>query len=327
MHELTFEQLESRSERFDDAVRQTDDIDHFCSSSFWILPAWRAFLSDHRLWAHESDHGYVTLGVGDDRSLGTYLHPLEASWALASPLVGPDARALTRQFVDRCRTTSLQWDILFLSGISPDSTHFQELIRGFRGHYSLGLGPSSIRRVASLEGGVDGFMERRSSKFRANLRRACRKSEDAGVELDFIDRVDPDDAVDELFARALAVEQNSWKADADTGIIDGPMRTFYREMLPRLAARNALRFLFLTCDGEDIAYCFGGVFNDSFRGLQMSYHDDYRDLSPGNVAQVRMIEQLCDEGVTTYDLGSDMEYKQRWGEEGIETVAVIVRQI
>lgn len=327
MHELSLEELEQRVEKLDTAVRATPDVDRFCSSSFWILPAWRAFLSDHRLWAHESEHGFVTLGVGNDRSLGTYVHPLEASWALACPLVGSDPGALTRQFVDQCRNSSIQWDILFLSGISPDSVQFHELIRGFRGHYSLGLGPTSKRRVASLQGGMEGFLSRRSSSFRSNLRRARRKGEDAGIQVDFIDRATPEQAAGELFDRALAVEHNSWKADADTGIIDGPMKQFYREMLPRLARRDALRFLFLTLDDLDVAYCFGGVFDSDFRGLQMSYHDDYGDYSPGNLAQLHMIERLCEEGIERYDLGSDMEYKKRWGEQGIETLAVIVRRI
>ncbi len=327
MRQLTIKELERRAPDFDTAVRQTPDIDRFCSSSLWILPAWKAFLPDHRLWAHESDEGFAVLGIGDDRSLGTYVHPLEASWALASPLVGPAPASLTRKFIDLCRSTDLDWDILFLSGINPDSVHFQELIRGFRGQFSLGLGPSSVRRVASLEGGVEGFLGRRSSKFRANLRRSRRRARDEGIEVEYFDKVSADEAIDDLFERALAIEHHSWKADADTGIIDGPMKTFYRDMLPRLARRGALRFLFLTLDGQDIAYCFGGVFDDGFRGLQMSFHDDYRTHSPGSLAQLHMIENLCDEGVDSYDLGSDMAYKQRWAEAGIETMAVIVRRI
>lgn len=327
MRELNVEQLERRAEDFDAAVCQTPDIDYFCSSTFWILPAWRAFLPDHRLWAHESDHGFIALGIGSDRSLGTYIHPLEASWALASPFVGPDPARLTSQFIELCHETTVDWDILFLSGISPDSNPFHELIRGFRGHYSLGLGPSSVRRVASLQGGIDGFLSRRSSKFRANLRRSRRRGKDAGIDVDYIDSPSAEEAAGPLFDRALEVEYKSWKADADTGIIDGPMKTFYRDMLPRLAQRGALRFLFLTLGGEDIAYCFGGVFNNAFRGLQMSFDDDYRAHSPGSLAQLHMIDQLCEEGIATYDLGSDMDYKRRWAEKGIETLAVIVRRI
>ncbi|MFU8806973.1 MAG: GNAT family N-acetyltransferase, partial [Bradymonadaceae bacterium] len=69
-----------------------------------------------------------------------------------------------------------------------------------------------------------------------------------------------------------------------------------------------------------------GIFQDTFRGLQMSYHDDYRDHSPGSLAQLALIENLCEEGIRSYDLGSDMEYKRQWAEEGLGTVALIVRK-
>lgn len=327
MRELTEQEVERRSEEFDEAVRHTADIDQFCSSTMWILPAWRAFLPEHRLWAHESEHGFIVLGIGKDHSLGTYVHPLEASWALACPFVGEDAAGLTRDFITMSRATELEWNILFLSGISPDSTHFHELIRGFRGHYSLGLGPSSVRRVAGLDEGIDGFLSRRSSKFRHNLRRLRRRALDAGIESEYFVHIDDEDEAQRLLKRALDIEHRSWKAEADTGIIDGPMKAFYRDMLPRLARRGALRFLFLTLDGQDIAYCFGGLFNGGFRGLQMSYDDEYRKHSPGSLAQLLMIENLCDEGVQTYDLGSDMEYKRDWAEDRMETMAVIVRRI
>lgn len=325
---LNSHDLEQRAPQLDALVKQTPDIDHFCSSSFWILPAWRAFLPDHRLWAMETNSGVIALGIGADRSLGTYVHPLEASWALACPFLGADAAGLTRDFVRISRQTTVDWDILFLSGIRPDSAHFHELIRGFRGHYSLGLGPSSVRRVASLHDGVDGFLGHRSAKFRQNLRRSHRRALDAGIKAEYIAQTqDPAHQANQLLDRALEIEHRSWKADADTGIIDGPMKAFYRDMLPRLADRGALRFLFLTLDGVDIAYCFGGVFADTFRGLQMSFDDAYRKHSPGSLAQFIMIKHLCDEGVLRYDLGSDMKYKRDWAEEKMETLAVIVRKL
>ncbi|RAL22295.1 hypothetical protein DL240_10610 [Lujinxingia litoralis] len=326
MREITAEELEQRADDFDAAIAATPQIDHFCSSSFWILPAWRAFLPGHQLWARESEEGFVALGVGTDHSLGTYLHPLEASWALACPFAGADASGLISRFIEQARGQMPAWNILFLSGIVPDSIHFDHLILGFRRHYSLGLGPSSVRRVASLQGGLDGFMERRSSKFRANLRRIQRRANEQRLQIEYHHTIEPAHQANQLLERALHLERLSWKGQADTGIIDGPMKVFYRDMLPRLARRNALRFLFITLDGVDIAYCFGGIFNGTFRGLQMSYHHDYRDTSPGSLAQYAMIEHLCQEAVQSYDLGTDMEYKERWAEEKRETVAVVVRR-
>jgi hypothetical protein len=326
MRELTAEEFREVSRAYDQAVAQTAQIDRFCSSSPWILAAHEAFLPDHAYWIHQCEWGFAALARGTDPHLGVYLHPLEASWALACPLVGEDASRLTRRFVELCRTTSLPWNLLFLSGIAAESTHFRELVHGFRHGYSLGLGSTSLRRIADLEGGLEGFYRRRTPKFRANLRRARRRALDTGIAYEFLSPGPDRQSGLELFERALAIEQNSWKARADTGIIDGPMKVFYRTMLPMLERTETSRFLFVTLDGVDIAYAFGAVFDDSFRGLQMSYDDAYREHTPGSLAQLALIERLCEEGIRSYDLGSDMEYKRNWAEEGLSTVALIVRR-
>ncbi|MFB6351954.1 MAG: GNAT family N-acetyltransferase, partial [Bradymonadaceae bacterium] len=135
----------------------------------------------------------------------------------------------------------------------------------------------------SLEGGYDGYFSRRSSKFRSNMRRARKKADEEGVESVYLA---PDgDEVDEVFDRILAIEQHSWKAENNSGIATGPMRKFYGQMVPMLAEDDKLRVAFVQTDDTDIAYCFGGLFEDLYRGLQLSYHDDYSDLSPGNLAQ------------------------------------------
>ncbi|MBA2664753.1 MAG: GNAT family N-acetyltransferase [Bradymonadaceae bacterium] len=326
MRETTPEKFLEKVEAYDSAVMMTPDIDHFCSSSAWIVPAHQAFLPEHPIWLLECEHGFAALARGNDSHLGTYLHPLEASWALACPLVGTHVAHLTRAFVEACRGLANEWNLLFLSGIAPQSTHFRELVHGFRRDYSMGLGSSSIRRVASLDGGVEGFFGRRSPRFRANLRRVRRRAEHAGVRYEFIRSATCEQDAIGLLERALLIEQRSWKGQSDTGIIDGPMKVFYHTMLPMLVRRDALRFVFVTLDGVDIAYCFGATFNDTFRGLQMSYDESYAEHSPGTLAQLEIIHQLCEENIGFYDLGSEMDYKKQWAEQGLETVALIVRR-
>jgi CelD/BcsL family acetyltransferase involved in cellulose biosynthesis len=93
-------------------------------------------------------------------------------------------------------------------------------------------------------------------------------------------------------------------------------------MLPRLAARGALRLMFARHEGRDVAYILGAVAGDTYRGLQFSFDDAYRDDSLGNLAQYHQIAALCDEGVTRYDLGSGFPYKRRWAESGMVTMTL-----
>ncbi|MFP4599159.1 MAG: GNAT family N-acetyltransferase [Persicimonas sp.] len=328
MRQLTLQEFRERLDRFDRAVARTPDVDRFCSASCWAMPAFEALSPDHELWAWQASktEGFVALCKGSHPRVGRYMQPLEASWGLASPFVGEDIVGVTREFICEARRLSDEWDILFLTGISEDSRQFEELVRGFQADHFMGIGPSMGRQYASLEGGLDGFLARRSSKFRANMRRALRDAQTAGVEYEFLSNFDTAGDCERVFERIIAIERQSWKGRQGVGIAQGRMYDFYKSMLPCLAEKDALRVTFASVDDVDIAYCFGGLFQQTYRGLQMSYHQKYSEHSPGNIVQLEMINHLYAEGIDVYDMGQSMDYKSSWTDGEFETVAVIVRR-
>lgn len=327
MKTLNIETFRGMRNAFDRTVASTPDADPFCSSSYWILPAFDALFPGHDGWIRRAQdtEGFVTLARGFHPRIGNYFQPMEASWGLANPLIGPEPRALVDEFAREVTADEYDWDMLFLSGLFKDSRQFRAAIRAFQHDYTVGVGPSMGRNVASLEEGFEAWFERRSSKFRSNIRRARRRAREAGVETEYLDDVDLE-ATDEVFERILAIEEQSWKGRENSGIATGRMRDFYARMLPPLVRNDAFRATFLRLDDTDIAYCFGGVFEGRYRGLQLSYHDDYGEHSPGNLAQVVMIEGLCEEGISTYDMGQSMEYKERWSDRVETSKALIVRR-
>lgn len=323
MESLTIYQLRSRAEAHFRAVAATEGIDRFCSSLDWVLPAHEAFIPDHPLHLREGEHGFVTLARGFNPRIGRYLQPLEASWCLASPFVGTHAAGLVDEFAGECASRLMDWDLLYLSGVGPDSELFREIIRAFGLRHRIGLGHRTNRYVASLDGGLDGYLGRRSSKFRANLRRSQRMAQAAGITYEVVAGATEHD-FPTLYDRILAVEERSWKGQSGTGILDGGMNTFYRIMLPRLARRGALRVLFAREGERDVAFVFGGLFEETYRGLQLSFDQALDRLSLGNLVQLEMIRALADEGVLAYDLGSELDYKSRWAESCLETVTLWV---
>jgi hypothetical protein len=326
MEKLSLHSFHKELAAYDKAVGQTPYIDRFCSSSYWVLPAHHALNGEEPayVWRADSSNGYVALARGRHESVGNYLQPLEASWGLASPIVGSDVRSVAREFASEFLHSTHDWETLFLTGIHKSSPQFVELVQNFRRRYFVGLGPSMTRMSARLDGGLDGFLERRSSKFRANLRNARRDAEDVGVTYEYHSELDG--KVDQIFDRIIDIERRSWKGKQDSGISSGRMRHFYERMTERLVEREALRVGFARADAEDIAYCFGGVFDFVYRGLQMSYDDEYSDLSIGNLLQVEMIRSLVEEGVETYDMGQAMDYKSRWTDDEFTTVALVIRK-
>ncbi len=243
-------------------------------------------------------------------------------WGLASPLLGEDTRGVVDGFYEAVVADRGSWDALWLGGLEVDGLWLDTLIRRFGPSFRLRRGPLTRRHSASLDGGFDGFLGRRKRTFRKNLRRAGRRVQEAGLSFDHAGNAEDADAI---YARIQAIEARSWKGKADSGISSGGMYVFYEHAVRLLVASGSLRAVFAVLDGRDVGFLFGGVLGDTFRGLQCSFDDDYRSLQLGNVLQATMIEALCSSGeVSDYDLGSDMPYKTRWAEGGLETVTLLV---
>jgi CelD/BcsL family acetyltransferase involved in cellulose biosynthesis len=320
MRILTFDDLDARSDAYDAVVDASPLPDRFCSTSDWLIPAVGAFSDEAEPTILAFDEGWAPLMTART-VLGRTWMPLEASWGLAAPLVGPAPARLATRFVEAALELRDGWDALFLSGLQRGGPAYQVLVSRLGRRFRLGLGQPTARCVASLEGGMDGFLARRSGHFRKNLRRARR---DAGPIAFEVLRPTPAEVPAALEA-VLDVERRSWKGREGHGIDQGPMLAFYRAMAPRLAARGGLRITIARLEGRPVGYVLGGVRGGGYRGLQISFDQDLSDRSLGNLLQLATVEALCAEAVASYDLGTDMPYKRHWAEQLVETVPLVVR--
>lgn len=319
---LTLEQLSSEAHLYDRAVLRTPGIDRFCSSSFWILPAAHHLMSPARSWIHRSANTYVAFAQSDNGTGTQILHPLEAMWALPSPLVGPDPDEVSDTFLSALGADR-QWSAVLLTGIAEGSMVWRKLLPELTQRYRLARGPVTRRWVVDLSGGVDGFLSKRSSGFRKNLQKAERRARRFDLAFEVAESTSPEEA-DESFDRLLAIERRSWKGRHGVGIDTEPMCAFYRDMNRRLVERGARRLLFATFDGRDAAYIFGGILGKTYRGLQFSFDERYRRLSLGNLCQLEEIRRLCQQSIELYDLGTEVAYKKRWGDRVFTTSCVVV---
>jgi hypothetical protein len=323
MRTLSFEAFRKAAADFDATVAESRLPDPFCTSSDWVLPARAAFSQEVEPFVCHAPEGWVPL-MRMETVLGRTLLPLEASWGLAAPFVGVDRNRLALRFMEYALTRRSEWDAMFLSGLVRNGADFDALVRRLARKYRLGLGQATLRCVASLDGGLDGFLGRRTRRFRKNLRNAERRASGT-LRFEVLRDVDID-GVDEVFAQILAVESLSWKAVEGHGIVDGPMRDFYAVMTRRLARRGALRVTFAWEGDRRVGYVMGGLFEDTYRGLQISFDQRLAAMSPGNLMQLATVTDLVEhDGTARYDLGTDMPYKRGWAEELVETVPLVVR--
>jgi Acetyltransferase (GNAT) domain len=309
---------------FDREVAATPAIDRFCSSSAWILAAASALMPPRAAFAFHGDSGYFAAMRGVHPAGFPYIEPVELAWGLAAPLIGRDPDALAGD-VATVLAARRDWQLAILSGMTADGPQRRALDRALPARWERRRGTPTVRHVASLDGGVDGFLARRSRELRKSIRKSLRAATAAGMTFESVRMAAAADA-GALYGRIQAIEAASWKARDGVGISSGPMRSFYELMLPRLCATGQQRTLFARAAGRDVGYILGAVFEGEYRGLQFSYDDDHAELGIGGLLQYHQVLELCGEGVARYDLGTEMDYKRRWAEEVMETeMLVLVR--
>jgi len=316
MRLLTEAEFERDLGTYDAVVRASRGVDRFCSSSEWALAAHAAWSRGKPTWIAKGEEGYGVLVRHGDLLLG-----FDVAWGFSCPLVGADPAALSEAFA--AAVAEAPWEALLLPGIRPGSALSRAVITTFGRDHEMRRGPPLRRWVASLEGGVLGFLSRRDRKLRSNLRRAARRARSESVTFE------PGDAHDgaATVRRAVEVERRSWKGPACTGLLVPDMRVFYDGLCERLAAGGRLRALFARRGGEDVGYILGGVRDGLYRGFQFSFDERLQHVSLGSLLQLEQIAALAAEGVETYDMGIDLPYKRWWADGPVDTVTLAVIRV
>ncbi len=315
--------LAAIADDFDREVARTPAIDRFCSTTAWILAAASTLMPPRSAFSFRGEHGYFAAMRGVHPAGFPYVEPVELAWGLAAPLVGPDPEALADE-VAAVLASRRDWQLAILSGMTSNGPQRRALERALPARWERRRGTPTVRHVASLDGGLDGFLARRSRELRKTLRKGLRAARDAGITFETVHA--EEGGASRLYARIQDIERRSWKARDGVGIAAGPMRAFYGEMLPRLCAKRQQRTVFARLANRDVGYILGAVFEGEYRGLQFSYDDEQSRFGLGGLLQYHQVVALCDEGIGRYDLGTEMDYKRRWAEDTMETeMLVLVR--
>lgn len=306
MKRLTLAEFRERSGEFAAAVDATPDVSKFCSGPHWQIAA-HDFLhpapEDRAHFIVEDEGTWLVFAEGEQARV---FFPFESAWMFGCPLIGDPGRAVG------LLTAARQWlprpSGFCIGGILTDSPLHEALrkLRPWARQYQEF--PSTDCMILDLEDGVEGWLNRRSRKFRRTLRDA---ESGRGIEI-----VTAGEATPEAhYRRLLRIQERTYKWLEGTDIFQMPdYAAFYQSLLAGLQNRGEMRLLFAQRDGEDVAYIFGGVAGGTYRGLQMSYIEDVRSLGLGNRLQLENLRHCQAEGITRYDLGMHSPYKERWAD-------------
>ncbi len=293
--------------------------DPFCCTPAWQMAFHDAFSPSRRLLLHVEEGNVLAFAEMALSSGRPCLVPLESHWLSGCPLLGPDAEEL---FAWTCallpRVYGNTAPAFLISGLEKDAPLLVNIQKRFETFFRFLPQPVLLQRSASLEGGMDGYLSRRSANFRAKMKKARRRADAGGVLFERFLPSTPEEA-DAVYARMLAVEEKSWKGRGHCGMTETPSRQFYHAMIRRLALYRGGRVMFAVHDGTDIGFIFGGMAGPYYRGQQFSYDAAWKSFSIGDLLQMEQLGWLCEENAIRYDMGmSDipaMAYKTRWAEK------------
>lgn len=311
----TLAELDHADSVWNRAARRTVQGDPLCCRTEWQLSFHETMAPARTLFVRAGGDGLVAFAARLDPRLGPVLEPVEAHWFFGCPLLGRDGVELLAALLAEPAHARASPTVL-VSGILPRGGLRRRLAALCRGRLRAIQFEPTVLCCASLEGGFDGFLSRRSGPLRRNTRHAARRAADAGVRFErHVPRGDAE--ADAVYARMLAVEERSWKGIGRCGMAEPPSRQFYAVLLRRLARSGAGRVAFARRGDDDIGFVFGGLAGRVYRGQQFSYVEEWRHASIGNLLQLEQVRWLCEEGATRYDMGPLMDYKRHWTEQRV----------
>jgi hypothetical protein len=297
--------------------------DPLCSRSEWLFSFHEAFQPHRKIWIRSASKSILSLASWTHPDHGSILEPVESHWLFANPLLGSESLELLRALLAE-NSEGIGDSILVLSGLAMGTPLLAAILRSFDRSHTIHHLRSTIFRSASLANGPDGFLSRRSAKFRHNLRRAARMAKERSVHFERVQPITADSA-DEAYSRMLEVEKKSWKGINSCGMAEPPSSDFYKLMFRRLAKGGVARAIFALHEGRDIGFVMGGIDGHHYRGQQFSFIADWQRESIGNLLQWEKIQWLCEEHISRYDMGSTLDYKLRWTEISLQTESLVLR--
>lgn len=319
--------------RWTEIASRSGRPDPFCCTPAWQLAFHDAFYPSRRLLIQEEEGNIMAFAQMTLDDVRHIFVPLESHWISGCPLLGPNAEELLiRAMLLFPRSPYSLPPLVLIGGLEAENSLIPKLYRRTRRYCRFREQPCSLQRSASLDGGMDGYLSRRSANFRSKLKKACKKALNYGIVFERHIPVDTEEA-DMLYSRMLAVEEQSWKGLQHCGMAESPSREFYHAMIRRLSLYGGARVMFAIHDDKDIGFIFGGLADTYYRGQQFSYAEEWRAFSIGDLLQREQILWLCEEGVLRYDMGmSDhpsMAYKRHWAEQeqALHTFIVIPEKI
>lgn len=300
----------------------------FFHSLDWLLTYWKHYGHEQRMrvlvvYAAGQPLGILPLVVREERTrLGTMrilTYPLH-DWGTYYGPIGASTTATLVTGLRRVRHTPRDWDLVDLRWVDKTTDRNRTPRALAAANLAAVEQPWMSSAQIDLSQGWESYWASRTSHWRTNVRR-CEKKLAALGRVEYVryrpagvSHGDCDPRWD-MYAACERIAEQSWQARSNTGttLTHGDVRPYLRDAHEAAARFGALDVNLLLLDGHPVAFNYAYQYQGSVFGLRMGYDRALEAQGAGTVLQHRMIQDCCERGDHTYDLGAGyLECKRYW---------------
>jgi GNAT acetyltransferase-like protein len=209
------------------------------------------------------------------------------------------------------------WDCVELLGLPEGSPLLSARIANDRGQ-RRSVVPRGACPIANLIGGFEAYLQRLSPNSRQRARRLLREVEHCGAILELATPV----AMEEFFDDLVRLHQQRWMEQGKPGCFAASRFTsFHRSLASHWIGSGQVVLARLSIDGQAIAALYGFVTRSKFDFYQsgVNTHELGALRSPGHVAHLLLMRELCRRGITHYDfLRGSSNYKAQLATDSVQ---------
>jgi hypothetical protein len=211
---------------------------------------------------------------------------------------------------------SMEWDCFELVGVPEHSPLLSLRIGSDPGQRRSVVGCATCP-IANLEGGFEPYLQRLSPNSRQRSRRLLREVEKCGATFELATPA----VMEPFFDDLTRLHQERWMEQGKPGCFAAPRFTaFHRSLADQWIGSGRVVLARLALDGQTIAALYGFVTRSKFDFYQSGVKTITRGpvRSPGHVAHLLLMRELCGRGITRYDfLRGSSRYKAQLATEGV----------
>jgi len=165
--------------------------------------------------------------------------------------------------------------------------------------------------------GIDNSIEKRSSKFKRNIRRLWKKIRQKGEITTHLYK-DPSQ-LDEAFNEFLEVESSGWKGESKTALIhDKRLQSFYRSILETFGRNGACIIHTMKLNGRPIASQFSVIAGETYNMLKIGYDEEFKSESPGALLIDETVRVFSnDNNINTISFVTGSSWSDKWLPENL----------